>query len=111
LFYRSVCSFRNVREKIINRDKIMDRTRENNAEDAMPGSARTMGEAAASAAQKVTESLDQGREALAEIQAAVSERTRECVEATDNYVRENPWQAVGMAAGAGLILGLLMSRR
>jgi ElaB/YqjD/DUF883 family membrane-anchored ribosome-binding protein len=26
----------------------------------------------------------------------------------DEYVHENPWQAVGVAAGAGLVLGVLM---
>ena len=35
----------------------------------------------------------------------------EAVKATEAYVRENPWQAVGIAAGVGLVLGLLISRR
>ena len=29
----------------------------------------------------------------------------------DEYVRGNPWQAVGIAAGIGLLLGVLMMRR
>ena len=29
----------------------------------------------------------------------------------DEYVRGNPWQAVGIAAGVGLVLGLLMTPR
>jgi ElaB/YqjD/DUF883 family membrane-anchored ribosome-binding protein len=29
----------------------------------------------------------------------------------DEYVRGNPWRAVGIAAGVGLVLGLLMTRR
>ena len=45
------------------------------------------------------------------MQAIVTERTRECVRSTDLYVRDNPWQAVGIAAGVGVILGLLMARR
>ena len=89
----------------------MDRTRENNANDPMAGAARSVTEAAATAAQRVGESLDQGRVALAEMQAAISERTRECLRTTDVYVRDNPWQAVGIAAGVGLVIGLLMSRR
>jgi len=35
----------------------------------------------------------------------------EAVKATETYVRENPWQSVGIAAGIGLVLGLLISRR
>ena len=30
---------------------------------------------------------------------------------TDTYVHENPWRAVGIAAGVGLLLGLLIGRR
>jgi len=89
----------------------MDRTRDNNPENPMADAARSVGEATVSAAERVGESLDQGREALAEMQAIVAERTRECMHNTDVYVRDNPWQAVGIAAGAGVILGLLLARR
>jgi ElaB/YqjD/DUF883 family membrane-anchored ribosome-binding protein len=30
---------------------------------------------------------------------------------TDDYVHENPWQAIGIAAAVGLVAGLLMNRR
>jgi ElaB/YqjD/DUF883 family membrane-anchored ribosome-binding protein len=29
----------------------------------------------------------------------------------DEQVRENPWTAVGIAAGAGLVLGILLGRK
>ena len=78
----------------------------------MGGSAaRSVGEAAATAAQRVGESLDQGRAALADMQSMVAERSREYAHTADSYVRENPWQSVGIAAGVGLVLGLLISRR
>jgi ElaB/YqjD/DUF883 family membrane-anchored ribosome-binding protein len=32
-------------------------------------------------------------------------------QATDSYVRDNPWSAVGVAAGLGLLVGLLGWRR
>ena len=31
--------------------------------------------------------------------------------ATDDYVHANPWRSVGIAAGAGLVIGMLISRR
>jgi len=31
--------------------------------------------------------------------------------ATDEYVRANPWKAVGIGALAGFVLGLLVTRR
>jgi ElaB/YqjD/DUF883 family membrane-anchored ribosome-binding protein len=79
--------------------------------DAMASTVRNVGEAAVSAAERVGQSLDQGRAALNELQTAIAEKTRECMETTDVYVRNNPWQAVGIAAGVGMVLGLLMSRR
>ena len=31
--------------------------------------------------------------------------------ATDDYVHENPWAAVGIGAALGLVVGMLISRR
>lgn len=42
---------------------------------------------------------------------AVSEKARGTVNATDGYVRENPWKVLGVVAAAGLIIGALISRR
>jgi ElaB/YqjD/DUF883 family membrane-anchored ribosome-binding protein len=42
---------------------------------------------------------------------ALGEEAAERVRAADDYVRANPWQAVGIAALAGIALGLLISRR
>jgi ElaB/YqjD/DUF883 family membrane-anchored ribosome-binding protein len=38
-------------------------------------------------------------------------QARELVDDGEEYVRENPWKAIGIAAGAGLLIGLLVSRR
>lgn len=54
------------------------------------------------------------REAQARLRGLEDEalkRAREVADATEEYVRENPWQSVGIAAGIGLLLGLLLSRR
>jgi len=48
---------------------------------------------------------------MADAQAALMERTRAAARATDDYVHENPWRAVGVAAGVGLVIGLLIGRR
>lgn len=31
--------------------------------------------------------------------------------ATDEYIRDNPWQAIGVAAAAGFLTGVIVSRR
>jgi ElaB/YqjD/DUF883 family membrane-anchored ribosome-binding protein len=39
------------------------------------------------------------------------EQGRRAVRATDDYVHDNPWQAVSVAGVVGLLLGVLISRR
>ena len=51
------------------------------------------------------------RERLADAEAAIVDTGRKAVRATDDYVHENPWQSVGVAAGVAFLLGLLVSRR
>ena len=38
-------------------------------------------------------------------------QARQLTRTTDTYVRDNPWQVVGIAAVVGVVLGVLMSRR
>jgi ElaB/YqjD/DUF883 family membrane-anchored ribosome-binding protein len=57
------------------------------------------------------ESLQQARARLSEVEEEALRRAREISDSAEDYVRENPWQSVGIAAGAGLLLGLLLSRR
>ena len=42
---------------------------------------------------------------------SLEEQLRARGEAVDGYVRANPWQAVAVAGGAALLLGLLLARR
>lgn len=60
---------------------------------------------------KAEESLRQARERLTVIEKEALQHAREVADATEEYVRENPWQSVGIAAGIGLVLGILISRR
>ncbi|HEX8956754.1 MAG TPA: DUF883 family protein [Burkholderiaceae bacterium] len=46
-----------------------------------------------------------------ELQAAAIETGKEAAKTTDEFVHENPWKAVGIAAGVGLIVGLLLARK
>jgi ElaB/YqjD/DUF883 family membrane-anchored ribosome-binding protein len=39
------------------------------------------------------------------------EKAREFVSTADDYVRNNPWQAIGVMALLGVTLGYLMTRR
>jgi ElaB/YqjD/DUF883 family membrane-anchored ribosome-binding protein len=43
--------------------------------------------------------------------AALEDQVRARARDVDSYVRDNPWQAVAVAGGIALLLGLLMGRR
>ena len=47
---------------------------------------------------------------LQEVQEELKARARYAARATDDYVHENPWKAVGVAAGIGLIGWLMMAK-
>jgi ElaB/YqjD/DUF883 family membrane-anchored ribosome-binding protein len=69
------------------------------------------GETAAAARAKMQESLESAKLKLGPLGEEAAEQARAVVRATDDYVREHPWQAVGIAALAGIALGLLIGRR
>jgi ElaB/YqjD/DUF883 family membrane-anchored ribosome-binding protein len=56
-------------------------------------------------------SLASAKDKIEDLHEDLIEKGREAVKATDDYVQENPWKAVGIAAGIGLVIGLLVSRR
>ncbi|ANQ86829.1 DUF883 family protein [Azoarcus olearius] len=60
---------------------------------------------------RLGERLAIAKERLIEAEAALVDKTRRAAHATDDYVHEHPWQSVGVAAGVGFLLGLLVSRR
>jgi ElaB/YqjD/DUF883 family membrane-anchored ribosome-binding protein len=60
---------------------------------------------------KIQDNLDRARATLADTQAAVVDKAKAAGHATDEYVHDNPWKSVGIAAGVGLVIGLLIGRR
>jgi ElaB/YqjD/DUF883 family membrane-anchored ribosome-binding protein len=80
------------------------------AEELLKATANNAGERVATARQRIEQSLKQGKETLADTEDVLLDRTSEAAKAADDYVRENPWSAVGIAAGIGLVLGLLLRR-
>ncbi len=80
------------------------------AEELLKATASQAGERVAAARQKIEQSLTEGKKALADAEKIVIERSKEYTDIADDYIRQNPWSAVGIAAGVGLILGLLMRR-
>ena len=64
---------------------------------------------------KLEQNLNAAKEPLRSLEDAVMEKTKATARVTDEYVHENPWQTVAIAAGLsavlGVVIGLLLCRR
>ncbi len=60
---------------------------------------------------KAAESLKAAKESVEELEHDVLESTKYAAKVTNQYVHKNPWQAIGIAAGAGIFMGWLLSRK
>lgn len=81
------------------------------AEGLLKATASQSGEAVAAMRERIGESLAVAKEKLAEVERVALDKAKAAATATDQYVHEKPWHAVGIAAGVGLIIGLLIGRR
>ena len=81
------------------------------AEALIRATANQGGEAVVNLRAKAEESLAVAKVKLSEAQDALVEKGNIAAQATDDYVHEKPWHAVGIAAGIGLVVGLLIGRR
>ena len=81
------------------------------SENLLEATAGAAGERAAAARARVEESLRAARQKIDEIDSEVLDRINDAAKATDEYVHEHPWGAVGIAAAAGLLVGVLIARR
>jgi ElaB/YqjD/DUF883 family membrane-anchored ribosome-binding protein len=61
--------------------------------------------------ERIRGNLMDARHKLGDIEDAVKVKSKEVARATDDYVHEHPWLAIGTAASVGLVVGLLISRR
>lgn len=81
------------------------------SEELLRASAGQAGEKVAAARARIEASLATAKVKLGEVERMAAEKAKEAAKVADQYVHDNPWQAVGIAAGVGLLLGLLISRR
>jgi len=81
------------------------------AEELLRATAGQMGEKAVIARERIQESLRLAKDKLSRAEEAVVDKTKAAARATDDYVHDHPWGAVGIAAAVGLVIGMLISRR
>ena len=60
---------------------------------------------------RIRDRLDGAKDRILDAQHEAVQRAKAAATATDDYVHDNPWQAIGVAAAIGLALGVLIGRR
>lgn len=97
----------------VSKEKLMEDLRlvVSDAEELLRATANQAGEGAAAVRARIQENLLTVKESLADAETAVLERTRQAAKVADQYVHDNPWKAIGIAAGVGALVGMLIARR
>jgi ElaB/YqjD/DUF883 family membrane-anchored ribosome-binding protein len=79
----------------------------NDGEELLRAGAQSLGERGAAAREKLAAAL----EAAKDTQRRLQERAVAGARAADKYVHLHPYQAIGIAAGLGLLVGIIAARR
>ena len=80
-------------------------------EELLRATAGQAGEKIADIRARTQDRLAAAKIKLAEAEVAVVDKAKQVGRAADDYVHDNPWRSVGVAAGFGFIVGLLIGRR
>ncbi len=99
-------------ENEVTKEKLMQDLRVvvSDAEELLRATAGQAGEKVSAARERIQENLAAAKIRLVAAQESVVAKTKQAAKVTDEYVHENPWKAVGIAAGVGLVVGMLISR-
>jgi ElaB/YqjD/DUF883 family membrane-anchored ribosome-binding protein len=81
------------------------------AEDLLKRASNETGERAKDLRAQVEAKLLAAKLRLQELEGEAMDHAKAAARFTDDYVHDNPWPAIGVAAGVGFLLGLLISRR
>ena len=95
------------------RDKLMDglKTAIGEAENYLSDAGEQVSGTASEVRARFEDTLRTARSDLRKLEDSVIARSHEIAQSADVYVRDNPWKAVGLGAAAGVLLGVLITRR
>ena len=80
-------------------------------EDLLKSSASLTGDELEKAKEKISERISQAKESLTDVKDTIVEKAKKTACATDDYVHEHTWTAVGAGAAIGLFVGFLLARK
>ena len=81
------------------------------AEDLLAATAGDADSKIAEPRARARKNLAVARDKLADADAALRAQARRAMNATDDYVHDNPWSSIGAAAAIGMLVGVLLGRR
>ncbi|MCD6680218.1 MAG: DUF883 family protein [Burkholderiaceae bacterium] len=95
------------------RDRLADELRSlvSDAEEMLKAASRGGNEQLNLVRERLERGVNAARSELNSFQEAALETARRTAAETDEYVHEHPWNAVGIAAAVGVLLGVLLTRR
>ena len=90
------------REKVYDDVKVLVK----DVQELLKATTSVVGDKANEARSRVQDHLKTVQDKLGDHYETVRTKGQEAFTTTDGYVRDNPWNAVGIAAGVGFILGI-----
>jgi ElaB/YqjD/DUF883 family membrane-anchored ribosome-binding protein len=60
---------------------------------------------------KFERTLVKAKEDVIRLEEVAVEKAKVAAKATDEYVKENPWKAVGLGTAVGVVIGMLIARK
>jgi ElaB/YqjD/DUF883 family membrane-anchored ribosome-binding protein len=81
------------------------------AEELLRATKDAAGEKVSAARARAEATIGKARAKLASVEDAALDRAKDAAKTADDYVHEHPWNAVGIAAACGVVIGVLLARR
>lgn len=80
-------------------------------EDLVKSTTSLTGDELQRAKAKLNARISEAKESFEEVGGEIADKARQSVKATDSYVHDHPWQAAGIGAAIGLVIGYALARR
>lgn len=81
------------------------------AEELLQATANEAGEKFSATRVQLEKKLKDAKAKLRDAEGILLDKGKEAAKVADGYVQDNPWTSVGVAAGIGLVIGMLIGRR
>ena len=92
---------------------LLDQSQEilHKTEKLIADAANATGKEAEALQARILSGLREAKSRLTDAEEVALEKARNAARATDEYVHEHPWKAIGIGAAVGVVIGMLIARR